>query len=121
MLHDLCFKIEIFKVGEKVVEELSHRFSKTWWNLFNQSFQPPSRVADQVKSEGKNGTKDWCGEAGEKKGDRGNEAEFKEDEEDGDEHFPFYGEGVEKDQGQENEAHKKKHDKKGKNQPEKLT
>jgi len=78
-------------------------------------------VADQVKSEGKNGTQDWRGEAGEKKGDRGNEAEFEEDEQDSDEHFPFYGEGVEKDQGQENEAHKKKHDKKGKNQPEKLS
>ena len=97
MLYDFCFKIEVFKIGEKKVEDLSHRFSHTWWNLFDESLQPPGCVADQVKSEGKNGAQYWRGEAGEKKGYRSYEAEFEEDEEDGDEHFPFNREGVEKD------------------------
>ncbi len=95
-----------------MVEGLSHCFSKTWRDLFDQGFQSPGCVTDQVKSKGKDGTQYWCGETGEKKSDRGYEAEFKEDKEDGDEHFPFYGEGMEKHQCQENKAHKKKHDKK---------
>ena len=78
-------------------------------------------MADKIKGEGKNGTKNWRGKTREKKGNRGYEAEFEEDEEDGNEHFPLYGEGMEKDQGQEDKAHKKKHDKKGKDKPEKLS
>jgi len=54
-MHDFCFKIEIFKIGEKVVEELSQCFSHSWWNLFDESFYSPGCVADQVKSEGKDG------------------------------------------------------------------
>jgi hypothetical protein len=117
---DFGLEVEVFEVGQDRIDDLGQDLEDAGGDLLDQRLQAPGEMADEIETEREQRAEDGRGEAGEEDGHGGDEDQLDENIENGQEHFPLDGEGVEENEGQEDNAHQGKHDQQRQDQAEEL-